>query len=231
MPFLAHTGPSASGKPEPLRTHLQDVGRRAGEFAGPFEAAGEAWIAGLLHDLGKYGDLFQRRLQGKEHGIDHWSVGAWVAFETYRTQGIAAALAIQGHHIGLQQASKDSLSLLNPASLSQRHPLGLRLSSRDLDPLVQRFKDSKLALPGSPHTHCVGGNRTSSLPGLLGAVPVKIQEALSKFSVLVLRLIVQPRAALKLPAQNKGNTLRGAFGTAFRRLVCPDVKARKLQVR
>ena len=150
MPFLAHTGPSASGKPEPLEAHLQDVGRRAAEFAGAFEAGDEAWIAGLLHDFGKYGDLFQRRLQGKEHGIDHWSAGAWVALQTYRAQGIAAALAIQGHHIGLQQASKDSLSLLNPAKLSQRHPLGLRLSSADLDPLVRRFKNSKLALPCAP---------------------------------------------------------------------------------
>jgi len=60
---------------------------------------------------------------------------------------------------------------------------------------------------------------------------VKIEEALSVFPVLVVRLIVQPRAALKLAAQNKRNTLRGAFGTAFLRLLRPDVKARKLLVR
>jgi hypothetical protein len=35
--------------------------------------------AGLLHDLGKYGDLFQRRLQGTEKGLDHWTLGSWAA--------------------------------------------------------------------------------------------------------------------------------------------------------
>ena len=83
----------------------------------------------------------------------------------------------------------------------------------------------------SRHGYYLGRNRTSFLSGRLGAVPVEIEEALSMFPVLALRLIVQPTAALKVAAQNKGNTLRGAFGTAFPRLLRPDVKARKLQVR
>ena len=60
---------------------------------------------------------------------------------------------------------------------------------------------------------------------------MEIEEALSMFPVLALRLIAQPRAALKLAAQNKGNTLRGAFSAAFLRLLRSNVKARKLQVR
>lgn len=60
---------------------------------------------------------------------------------------------------------------------------------------------------------------------------MKIEEALSVFPVLVPRLIVQPRAALKLAGQNEGNTLRGAFNTAFPPLLRPGVKARKLLVR
>ena len=83
----------------------------------------------------------------------------------------------------------------------------------------------------SRHGYKLGRNHTSFLSGRLGAVPVEIEEALSMFPVLALRLIVQPRAALKLAAQNKGNKLRGAFGTAFLRLLRPDVRARKLQVR
>lgn len=41
-----------------------------------FGASKEAELAGLLHDLGKYGDFFQARLAGKERGIDHWSIRA-----------------------------------------------------------------------------------------------------------------------------------------------------------
>ncbi len=47
-----------------------------------------------------------------------------------------------------------------------------------------------------------------------------IEEAFSALSVLPLRLKITPRQVLKLPAENQGNTLRGAFGGAFRRLVC-----------
>ncbi len=45
-------------------------------------------------------------------------------------------------------------------------------------------------------------------------------QAAAKFSILPVRLRIVPKSELKLPALNKGNTLRGAFGTAFRRLVC-----------
>jgi len=46
------------------------------------------------------------------------------------------------------------------------------------------------------------------------------QQALAKLVVLALRLKIAPQETLRLPAHNKGNTLRGAFGIAFRRLVC-----------
>jgi len=47
-----------------------------------------------------------------------------------------------------------------------------------------------------------------------------VGQAMAHFSFLPVRLRIIPRETLKLPALNKGNTLRGAFGTAFRRLVC-----------
>ncbi len=43
---------------------------------------------------------------------------------------------------------------------------------------------------------------------------------MAKLALLDLRLKIKPRETLRLPAGNKGNTLRGAFGVAFRRLVC-----------
>ncbi|MGH8593875.1 MAG: hypothetical protein ACREX9_07345 [Gammaproteobacteria bacterium] len=59
-----------------------------------------------MHDLGKYGDLFQARLRGEAQGIDHWSLGAWVALKYHHA--VAAALAIEGHPVGLQAGSADS---------------------------------------------------------------------------------------------------------------------------
>ena len=38
-----------------------------------------------------------------------------------------------------------------------------------------------------------------------------------------LRLQLVPERELQLPAYNKGNSLRGGFGAAFRKLVCVDL--------
>ena len=104
--------------------------------------AEEAALAGLLHDLGKYGDRFQARLQGKDQGLDHWSQGAWIALSHYRA--IAAALAIQARHIGLQCADQPSLRNLNPQALSKQHPLKLALSDESVDRLLNRLQADTL---------------------------------------------------------------------------------------
>jgi len=44
-----------------------------------------------------------------------------------------------------------------------------------------------------------------------------------QLSLLHLRLHLVPEAELRLPAYNKGNALRGGFGSAFRKLVCVDL--------
>ncbi len=54
--YLAHS--HVIGRSDPLRSHLALVAERASEFASAFGAEREAHLAGLLHDLGKYGDLF-----------------------------------------------------------------------------------------------------------------------------------------------------------------------------
>jgi len=111
--------------------------------------ADEAALAGLLHDLGKYGDLFQRRLKGEESGLDHWSAGAWVALK-YRCA--AAALAIQGHHIGLQNLNQHALANLKPDLLTSHHPLQLRLTAMDTQLLESRFAADGMTLPQIAHS-------------------------------------------------------------------------------
>lgn len=146
MTYLSHT-PSVSGRRAPLHEHLRSVGDRAAGYATVFDAENDARLAGLLHDLGKFGDLFQKRLKGEVSGIDHWSAGAWAALMEYKQDGIASALVDQGHHLGLQSAAKDSLGALDLKKLDERHPLGLRLSDPRLEILCQRMKSDGLVLP------------------------------------------------------------------------------------
>ncbi|WP_198322783.1 MULTISPECIES: CRISPR-associated helicase Cas3' [Methylococcus] len=135
-----------------LRDHLASVSRLAGEFAGGAPWADEARLAGLLHDLGKYGDRFQARLRGEDQGLDHWSQGAWLALSEYKA--IAAALAIQGHHIGLQYLSTDGCRGLELQKLTQNHPLQLSLSSHRLDELKARLAADGLMAAQPRSTVC-----------------------------------------------------------------------------
>jgi len=112
-----------------LADHLKSVGRLAKQFAGKASWSDEAALAGVLHDLGKYGARFQERLHGMDSGLDHWSQGAWIAL--METKAVAAALAIQGHHVGLQSASREALRGIDPKRLVQNHPFRLELSDPD----------------------------------------------------------------------------------------------------
>jgi len=134
--YYAHSS-NKVGKKHDLKDHLSSVGTIIREFFQKCHIAGEASLAGLLHDFGKYGDLFQDRLKGEAQGIDHWSQGAWLALFEFKS--IAAGLAIEGHHIGLQYLNKNHLTALNPTQLATNHPLQLRLSEDNLDVLKSRL--------------------------------------------------------------------------------------------
>jgi CRISPR-associated helicase Cas3/CRISPR-associated endonuclease Cas3-HD len=149
MDYFAHSSSGAGGEFEPLHEHLALVGERAARYASAFGAAEEARLAGLMHDLGKYSDLFQRRLKGEAHGLDHWTPGL-LAMRTEWAQGaMAAALAVQGHHVGLQSAMgkriKDDLR-----ALLSNHPLGLRLTETSASVLLERFSADGLKVPPAP---------------------------------------------------------------------------------
>jgi len=147
-----------------LKRHLSQTACLAESFASNSFLKSEAQLAGFLHDVGKYGDLFQARLHGKVSHVDHWSAGAWMALLEYRS--IAAALSIQGHHIGLQQLDKQSLKRMDPQRLKEMHPLGFRVSESNANVLSDRFYAECERLPLLEQT-VLANDITSSVSRML----------------------------------------------------------------
>lgn len=112
--YYAHTAEDAAGNrlPEefwqPLADHLRNVADRAAKFAAPMgpEAAAEAHLAGLLHDLGKYQPDFQRYLATGSPRTPHAIHGAAVL----ASQSRPLANLIASHHAGLHDET-ESLSI------------------------------------------------------------------------------------------------------------------------
>lgn len=151
--YYAHSGNDYK-KWHLLKEHLASVFRLAGEHLAGWQGEEEAKLAGLLHDLGKYGDRFQKRLNGVGSGLDHWSQGAYLAIK--KGGSIAAALAIQGHHIGLQSLQAEDLKKLNPKSLELNHPQRLTLSESNIELLEARLIEDSLSFT-KPQTRLFAG--------------------------------------------------------------------------
>jgi CRISPR-associated endonuclease/helicase Cas3 len=109
---------------QPLIEHLKNTAEMAREFGRAANVADLAYIAGLAHDLGKYSDEFQQRLEGKRIRVDHSTAGAKVlqALLVDTPQEVFAtmlAYPITGHHTGLLDYG-DSTDLTGDGTLIAR---------------------------------------------------------------------------------------------------------------
>ncbi|MDE7244478.1 MAG: CRISPR-associated helicase Cas3' [Oscillospiraceae bacterium] len=95
MVYLAHI--SEDHRRQTVLQHLEGTAGLCARFAAPFGAGELGKLVGLAHDIGKYSEAFQRRLQGEER-VDHATAGA---YECYRRRQTAAAFCVAGHHGGL----------------------------------------------------------------------------------------------------------------------------------
>ena len=93
-------GPRPSGSYLPR--HLSEVAEGAQCRGRMFGAEALAELAGLAHDLGKYGADFQARLRDPSRRADHSAAGAvWAAKYLPQKWGRLLAHVIAGHHAGL----------------------------------------------------------------------------------------------------------------------------------
>lgn len=140
-----------------IADHLKNVSELAKFFAEKLggNLAALAEIAGLLHDIGKYGDLFQKRIMGEQIKVDHSSAGAKLVYEKYGNQQLAAV--IEAHHTGLKTLNKKSLIKILETNFSPSRE-GIKVSEALLDILYQRFEADGFGLPSQLPSCCSNKN-------------------------------------------------------------------------
>ena len=97
QPFYAHISEDGL-RMQTVYSHLKNTAKLASEFAAAFHGEKQAYLAGLLHDIGKYSEAFQQRLFGSSAHVDHSTAGAQEAFRMHQME---VAFAVAGHHSGL----------------------------------------------------------------------------------------------------------------------------------
>lgn len=98
---IAHI--SELGEVQTVKDHLQGTAERARRFASEFGCADMGYLCGLMHDIGKYSEEFQKRIHDPEHTrrVDHSTAGAKELCQLSRVAYTPAAMAVAGHHSGL----------------------------------------------------------------------------------------------------------------------------------
>ncbi len=111
--YYAHTtdNPDKSDW-QPLIVHLKKVAEISSSFALDFNAGDLAYAAGIFHDIGKYSDKFQKRLEGSPARVDHSTAGAIAVSKLYpKAQSLLLQYIIAGHHTGLLNYGSDESGL------------------------------------------------------------------------------------------------------------------------
>ena len=96
MTYIAHK--RDDGTVQTVMEHLRGTAELASGFAESFGASEQGYLAGMAHDLGKYSDAFQARINGIGPRVDHSTAGA---FECAKVGQNPAAFCAAGHHAGL----------------------------------------------------------------------------------------------------------------------------------
>ena len=93
--YFAHI--TDEGRRQTVEDHLRGCAQLCALFASSFGAEQFGYLAGIMHDIGKYTSEFQLRLDGGPK-VDHSSAGA---LECALAGQLSVGIGIAGHHTGL----------------------------------------------------------------------------------------------------------------------------------
>ena len=101
-----------NGKQPTVSEHLRNVAKMSRKFGAEIGMENEGYLAGIMHDFGKYSEKFQQVLRHEYHGVDHAFCGAarlvWrkeKAQKKISSSYRAVIEAVNGHHSGLTELS------------------------------------------------------------------------------------------------------------------------------
>ncbi len=98
MEYLAHKRNESDGAEQLLIDHLKNTADICSKFAESIGMADYGRVIGMLHDIGKYSESFQKRIRGSKIKTEHSTAGAQ---EAYKLRLLTAAFCVSGHHGGL----------------------------------------------------------------------------------------------------------------------------------
>jgi len=133
---LGNSTPEDSGTWQPLVTHLRNVATFAAGFGLAFNASNEAYLAGLLHDLGKYREAFQKYLRGFCSSSAETQHAIFGAAAVTGEALFATKLTIAGHHAGLHDfADIEALCVQPKLRIEETVPVLLKRLEVEYGPL------------------------------------------------------------------------------------------------
>lgn len=107
MTYTAHIN-EVSKEKQTVKQHSENTASLCRDFSIT-ELKDIVYAMGLLHDIGKYQDSFQLRIQGKNIKVEHSTCGAIVAKENYNNAlALMMEYCIAGHHSGIPDAGFDN---------------------------------------------------------------------------------------------------------------------------
>ncbi len=110
--YLAHISMDEPQRTQSVETHCQNTAAYAAQALSPVSLAASGYLAGLIHDIGKYADKFQNyliRQIGTRGSVNHTFAGVRLLLERYHAKKSTdlsfadivcevLAVAVGGHH-------------------------------------------------------------------------------------------------------------------------------------
>ncbi|SHJ84052.1 CRISPR-associated endonuclease/helicase Cas3 [Anaerobranca californiensis DSM 14826] len=147
--FYAHSKKGSSKENwQSLKEHLENTAKISSDFASKFDARELGFLVGLIHDIGKYSQEFQRRLQGSKIPVDHSTAALKELMNNYPNfKSIVKVLGfiVSGHHSGLPNGGSVNLAGTLNYRMKQEYLLDYSAYKKEINiPKITEVKLPKL---------------------------------------------------------------------------------------